>query len=93
MNQRLNELKDDLIDEFELRYVSAAKWKRYRNEFINKVTSVSGEICDDETGNNSESKSSFSNNAAVLLVYAANNTSGQNKMASSLRGLSVSVGK
>lgn len=34
LNQRLNELKDSLIDEFELQSLSTAKWERHRNEFV-----------------------------------------------------------
>ena len=72
LNQRLNELKDSLIDEFKLQSLSAAKWERHRNEFVNKIAFVSEEICDDETSNDSKSQSSISTDAAVLLAYAAN---------------------
>lgn len=92
LNQRLNELKDSLIDEFELQSLSAAKWERHRNEFVNKIASVSEKICNDETSNNSEGESSISKDAAVLLAYAANDTTGRIIMASSLGGLSVSAG-
>ncbi len=93
LNQRLNELKDSLIDEFELQSLSAAKWERHRNEFVNKIASVSEEICDDETSNDSESQSSISTDAAVLLAYAANDASGRIIMVSTLGGLSVCAGK
>ena len=93
LNQRLNELKDSLIDEFELQSLSAAKWERHRNEFVNKIASVSGEICDDETSNDSKSQSSISTDAAVLLAYAANDESGRIIMVSTLGGLSVCAGK
>ena len=59
-----------MIDEFELQSLSAAKWERHRNEFVNKIASVSEEICDDETSNDSKSQSSISTDAAVLLAYA-----------------------
>ena len=92
LNQRLNELKDSLIDEFKLQSLSAAKWERHRNEFVNKIAFVSEEICDDETSNDSKSQSSISTDAAVLLAYAANE-SGQIIMVSTLGGLSVCAGK
>ena len=93
LNQRLNELKDSLIDEFKLQSLSAAKWERHRNEFVNKIASVSEEISDDETSNDSKSQSSISTDAAVLLAYAANDESGQIIMVSTLGGLSVCAGK
>ena len=93
LNQRLNELKDSLIDEFKLQSLSAAKWERHRNEFVNKIAFVSEEICDDETSNDSKSQSSISTDAAVLLAYAANDESGQIIMVSTLGGLSVCAGK
>lgn len=93
LNQRLNELKDNLIKEFELKALSASKWERHRNEFVNEIASVSAEICDDETSNNSESKSSISKDAAVLLAYAANDISGRIIMVNFINGLSVSAGK
>lgn len=93
LNQRLNELKDSLIDEFKLQSLSAAKFERHRNEFVNKIAFVSEEICDDETSNDSKSQSSISTDAAVLLAYAANDESGQIIMVSTLGGLSVCAGK
>lgn len=93
LNQRLNELKDSLIDEFEIQSLSAAKWERHRNEFVSKLALASKEICDDSTSNNSESKSSISKDAAVLLAYAANDASGRIIMVSTLGGLSVCAGK
>ena len=93
LNQSLNELKDSLIDEFEIQSLSAAKWERHRNEFVRKLALASKEICDDSTSNNSESKSSISKDAAVLLAYAANDASGRIIMVSTLGGLSVCAGK
>lgn len=93
LNQRLNELKDNLLNEFELQTLSAAKWERHRNEFVDKVTSISYKLCNNKIDNSSESVNSISKDAAVLLVYAANDKTGQIIMLNSLSGLSVYVGK
>lgn len=93
LNQRLNELKDNLLNEFELQTLSAAKWERHRNEFVDKVTSISYKLCNNKIDNSSESVNSISKDAAVLLVYAANDKTGRIIMLNSLSGLSVYVGK
>lgn len=93
LNQRLNELKDSLIDEFELNSMSASKWERHRNEFVSKISSVTEQIQNDESNDNYESKSSISKDAAVLLAYAANDSSGRIIMIRSLSGLSVNARK
>lgn len=93
LNQRLNELKDNLLNEFELQTLSAAKWERHRNEFVDKVTSISYKLCNNKIDNSSESVNSISKDAAVLLVYAANDKTGRIIMLKSLSGLSVYVGK
>ena len=92
LNQRLNELKDGLIGEFGLNSISASRWERHRNEFVNKVASVATQIQNDENSDNYEGKNSISKEAAVLLTYAANDTSGEIIMARAITGLSVSAG-
>ena len=93
LNQRLNELKDSLIEEFELNSMSASKWERRRNEFVSKISSVTEQIQNDESNDNYESKSSISKDSAVLLAYAANDSSGRIIVIRSLSGLSVNAGK
>lgn len=93
LNQHLNELKDRLIEEFELELPSASKWERHRNEFVEKVTSVAEQMPDSENENITENRNTISRDAAVLLVYAANDASGRIIMVNSLSGLSVNAGK
>lgn len=95
LNQRLNELKDSLIEEFELKSLSASKWERHRNEFVNNVTSTAEQINNDENSDSNENKgkTSISRDAGVLLAYAANDSSGRIVMVNSLNGLSVNAGK
>lgn len=91
LNQRLNELKDGLIEEFELKSLSASRWERHRNEFVNKSTALDKQVPDNEEGH--QEKRTISTDAAVLLVYAANDNSGQIVMLNSIIGLSVNAGK
>lgn len=92
LNQRLNELKDSLIEEFELKSLSASKWERHRNEFVCKISSITEELSACESEDSCESKNTISIDAAVLLAYAANDKSGRIIMVSTLSGLSVSAG-
>lgn len=93
LNHRLNELKDNLIEEFGLRAISATKWERHRNEFIEKINKITTEVADeDEQETVEKSQTSISNDAGVLLVYAANSSSGQIIMLRTLSGLTVSSG-
>lgn len=95
LNQRLNELKDSLIEEFELKSLSASKWERHRNEFVSNVISIAEQMNNDENSDNyeNEGKNSISRDAGVLLAYAANDSSGRIIMVNSLSGLSVNTGK
>lgn len=80
LNFRLGELKDNLIAEFGLRSISQAFWERKRNEFLEKIDTVKGnyssdtsrEIVSDQVG-----KAFLEKDACVLLVYAADDPSGQ----------------
>lgn len=93
LNQRLNELKDGLIEEFGLKSLSASKWERHRNEFTNKIVILAKQIPDKEEEQKTTSENSISREAAVLLVYAADSDSGRIIMLNSLSGLSVNAGK
>lgn len=97
LNQRLNELKDGLIEEFELKSLSASKWERHRNEFVTKATALAEEARDEESvifeDEEDSSKNTISKESAILLIYAANDLTGQIIMLRTLCGLSVNAGK
>lgn len=93
LKQRLNELKDSLIKEFNDKHISDLKWERKRDEFINNVAMLK------ETKQNQESEintyeipqpeNRISKDALILLIYAASDNSGQIIMSRTLSGLSV----
>lgn len=98
LKQRLNELKDGLIQEFELGKISASKWERNRDEFILKINNLAESqaiLKNEETYEDEElkNKNSISRDAAVLLSYASDNPSGKITMKRSVIGLSVVSGK
>ncbi|MBQ4569380.1 MAG: toll/interleukin-1 receptor domain-containing protein [Ruminococcus sp.] len=94
LNHRLNEMKDTLIEEFELRTISASKWERHRNEFLKKIEEITTDSNENEPEQEKEQQeSTISRDAGVLLVFAASNSYGQISMIKSLSGLSVSDGK
>lgn len=41
LNRRLDELKNDIIEEFKLSELSSSYWERKRNEFLSKITEIS----------------------------------------------------
>lgn len=43
LKSRLNEFKDELIDEFNLSSIGSSKWERHRNDFIRKIDELAGE--------------------------------------------------
>lgn len=93
VNHRLNELKDNLIEEFGLRTISATKWERHRNEFVENISKITSESTDeDEQEVVEESQTTISKDAGILLVYAANSSDGQVTMLKSITGLSVCGG-
>lgn len=94
LNHRLNELKETLIEEFSLKAISATKWERHRNEFVENIKEIAPTTNDeDEKEKIEEPKSSISMDAAVLLVYAANGSDGQITMLKSISGLSICGGR
>lgn len=93
LNRRLNELKDNLIEEFGLRTISATKWERHRNEFVESIGKiVPEEISENEQETVRQSQATISKDARVLLVYAANSSNGQVTRLKSLSGLEVCGG-
>lgn len=94
LNHRLNELKDTLIDEFTLKTISSTKWERHRNEFVENVKKITPVINDEEEQEKIEElKNSISRDAALLLVYGANYSTGQIIMLRTLGGLTIKGGK
>lgn len=96
LNHRLNELKDALIGEFGLRAISATRWERHRNEFIANVKKITAAVNVDEYKQEEvveQPKKQISRDAAILLVYGANNSSGQIIRLRTLGGLSITGGK
>ena len=93
LNHRLNELKDNLIEEFSLRAISATKWERHRNEFVEIISKITPESTDeDEQEVVEESQTTISKDAGILLVYAANSSDGQVTRLKSIGGLTVCGG-
>lgn len=96
LNHRLNELKDALIVEFGLRVISATRWERHRNEFVENVERIIDTVNVAEYKQEEvveQPKNQISRDAAILLVYGANYSTGQIIMLRTLGGLSITGGK
>lgn len=87
LNFRLGELKDNLIAEFGLRTISPSLWEKKRNEFLTKIEDViqtkSQEASEEELAP-STTNATLEKDEGILLVYAADDPSGQIMMVSSL---------
>lgn len=93
LNHRLNELKDNLIEEFGLRAISATKWERHRNEFVENTTNITPKVTEEnEQEAVEETQTTLSKDAGILLVYAASSSNGEVTMLKSITGLSVCGG-
>ena len=87
LNFRLGELKDNLIAEFGLRTISPALWEKKRNEFLKKIDEVlqkKSQEEPEEESTSSTTKAILEKDEGVLLVYAADDPSGQILMMNSL---------
>lgn len=81
LKHRLGELKDCLCEEFQLPFIGATKWERYRDSFIEKIQACKSKLSRQELelGNDYGYKptteqyndDNISVEAAFLLVYAA----------------------
>lgn len=90
LNHRLNELKDNLIEEFGLKVISATKWERHRNEFVENTTNITPKVTEEnEQEAEEETQTTLSKDAGILLVYAASSSNGEVTMLKSITGLSV----
>lgn len=75
LKHRLGELKDDIIEEFGLRSVSATRWEKIRNEFIDTIQKI---VSTEEHSQDVEytltpivKRNSITIYACVMLMYAA----------------------
>ena len=97
---RLEELKEELTIEFNLRSMSLTVWERKRDNFLNKIVSIKNEL--DLIKNNAlpegDSKTfatksyGITKDACILLMYAADDPQGEIMIVSSVIGTSVSTG-
>ena len=75
LKHRLGELKDDIVEEFGLRAVSATRWEKIRNEFIDTIQKINlseEHLQDDEyTPTSVVKKRGITIYACVMLMYAA----------------------
>lgn len=97
---RLEELKDTLTKQFQLKNMSNIVWNRKRDEFLRKIEiakqkkeeekTVQGEIVLDKFINNVDKKT-INVDSCVLLVYAAESDNGQIFVSSDLEGKYISA--
>ena len=94
LNFRLGELKNNLITEFGLRTSSPAFWEKKRNEFLKQIEEVIQERTEAEQENETEesaAKAALERDEGVLLVYAADDPSGQIMMIHTIARAAPSV--
>lgn len=103
LNFRLGELRKNLTEEFGLREMTSTVWERKRGDFLRKIES---EICKkkeaiDETIENvvldnivnANDKKTINMDSCVMLVYAAESSTKQILISSSLEGKTIVVDK
>lgn len=103
LNFRLGELRKNLTEEFGLREMTSTVWERKREDFLRKIES---EICKkkeaiDETIENvvldnivnANDKKTINMDSCVMLVYAAESSTKQILISSSLEGKTIAVDK
>ena len=95
---RLEELKDMLTSEFNLRNMSSALWERRRDDFLTKIEAIKseqkGDVVIEEKTNGSEERSNrITMDACILLAYASDDLNGQILKCSYLSGTSISTNK
>lgn len=103
LDQLLLELRENLISEFNLYGISEALWNRKKNEFLDKISSISQSKTKNTVDNRLIQKVAFRNvntptadfvippDQALLLVYAANND-GQIIYSITHSGIQISTG-
>lgn len=93
LKQHLNELKDNLVAEFSLHPLSVSKWERHRDAFIDKVNKIIEEAGKTQEEQPAKKQNRLTIDAEVLLVYAANDSTGRICVLKSLSGTSISAGQ
>ena len=83
---RLGELKDNLIEEFELRPVSPEFWERKRNDFIKQIDEVTQKKRDKalEEIDQDNTRATLEMEDMILLVYSVEKGNGQIMMTNSI---------
>lgn len=98
LNYRLEELKNNLTTEFQLRNMSPTVWERKRVDFLRKIESAQAEEEREQTPENNivldkavspEVKKSINVDSCVLLAYAAESAGGQIIVSSDLEGKTI----
>ncbi len=90
LNHRLNEFKDNITEEFSLKPISSTKWERHRNEFIDNINKIKAVLPEDnDVQTDKQTNNTISRDAAILLTYAANDSSGEITRIKTLAGLSI----
>ena len=99
---RLEELKDNLTDEFQLRKMSNTVWSRKRGDFLNKIETAIQDMKNVEENKeeivldksvSDDLRKSINFDSCVLLVYAADSDDGQIIVSSDLEGKNISTNK
>ena len=96
LRYRLDEFKDILIQEYSLPQLTSSRWERHRNQFIDSIKKLVSEKEQKKKSDKIQDKTKtaeIGNNAAVLLVYAAEDSSGEIIMSQTFGGTSISSGR
>ena len=100
LHYRLEELKNNLTSEFQLRNMSHTIWERTRTDFLGKIESVQKEVDEEETFEETivldkavspDAKKTINVDSCVLLVYGAESDHGQIMVTSDLDGRTIST--
>lgn len=96
LRYRLDEFKDILIQEYSLPQLTSSRWERHRNQFIDSIKKLVSEKELKKKSDKIQDKTKtveIGNNAAVLLVYAAEDSSSEIIMSQTFGGTSISSGQ
>lgn len=74
LKQRLNELKDNLTNEFSLNKISDVRWERARDNFIKTIKNIKPQVREESKAENTVK---LDNDECILLVYAAADLAGR----------------
>ncbi len=95
LKHRLGELKDDVVNEFELRPISPTRWEKIRDKFIATIQKIPSAIGRQQEADNLQPsvihKADMTIYAWVMLMYAAA-SDGEIIVVSSLSGTSYQAG-